>query len=122
MSCSGENIVLMLAELIQIARYRIETNASTDMAKQKVLHQLWATNTKNLRKINQIRRDIEENQLKVSNLLATRQKEIERYEFEKQRLCHKNTTVLNRLMYVFIIQIWTSFLNFPFQLLLLHRA
>lgn len=91
----------MLAELIHIARYRIETNASTDMAKQKVLHQLWATNTKNLRKINQIRRDIEKDQLKVSNLIATRQIEIKRYEFEKQRLCHKNTTVLNRLMYAY---------------------
>lgn len=92
----------MLSELIHIARYRIETDASTDMAKQKVLHQLWATNTKNLRKINQIRREIEHDELKVSDLLATRQKEVERYGFEKQRLGHKNTTVLNRLMYVFV--------------------
>lgn len=69
------------------------------MAKQKVLHQLWTINTKNVRKINQIRRDIEEDHLKVSSSLAARQTEIERYEFEKQRLFHKNTMVLNRLMY-----------------------
>lgn len=105
MPSSGENIVLMLSELIHIARYRIETNATTDVARQKVLHQLWATNTKNLRKINQIRREIEEDQLKVSNLFAMRQNEIERHEFEKQRLCHKNTMVLNRLMYV--CGVWT---------------
>lgn len=95
----------MLTELIHFARYRIETDASTDMARQKVLHQLWATNTKNLQKINQIWRDIEEDQLKISKVLAVRQKEIERYEFEKERLCYKNTTVLNRLMYV----LWTFF-------------
>lgn len=83
------------------ARYRIETNAAEDMAKQKVLHQLWAINTKNEQKINQIRHDIQEDQLKVSSLLATRRNEIERYEFEKQRLCHKNSMVLNRLMYVY---------------------
>lgn len=69
------------------------------MAKQKVLHQLWATNTKNLRKINQIQCDIEDDQLKLSTLFATRQNEIERHEFEKQRLYHKNRTALNRLMY-----------------------
>lgn len=88
----------MLLELIYVARYRIETNASTDMAKQKVLHQLWAANTKNVRKMQQIRREIEEDQLKVSEILATRQNEIGRYEFEKQRLCHKGTMVLNKLM------------------------
>lgn len=103
----------MLSELIHIARCRIETNASTDMAKQKALHQLWATNTKNLRKMNLIRREIEENHLKVSNLLATRQNEIERYEFERQRLCHKSAMVLNRLMYV-------RGISFSFYLFLIH--
>lgn len=108
----------MLSELIHIARYRIETNASTDMAKQKVLHELWATNTKHLRKINQIRREIEEDQLKVSHLSATRQTEIERHEFEKHRLCHKNTTLLNRLMYVcgLFITLFSHLMSFHFIL------
>lgn len=68
------------------------------MAKQKVLHQIWTVNTKHIRKINQIRREIEEDQLKVSNILAEKRSEIERYEFEMQRLTHKNTMALNRLM------------------------
>lgn len=96
---------MLLSELIRIAQNRIETNATTEMAKQKVLHQLWAANTKNLRKINQIQRDIEDDQLKVSNFLATRQNQIDRYEFEKSRLYHKNTTILNRVMYTYCILI-----------------
>lgn len=97
------NIILLLTELKHIARYRIECTASIEMAKQKVLHQLWAINTKNLRKINQIRRDIEEDQMKVTTIVSTKQKKIERYEFGKQRLIHKNTMSLNRLMYVGVI-------------------
>lgn len=72
--------------------------ASTEMARQKVLHQLWAENTKNMRKINQIRRNIEENRMKVSSIAAEKKDEIERYEFEKKRLNHKNSMALNRLM------------------------
>lgn len=69
------------------------------MAKQKVLHHLWAINTKHMRKINQIRREIEENQMKISKDVMEKQSEIERYEFEMQRLTHKNSMELNRLMY-----------------------
>lgn len=97
-SNSGQNILLLLGELSQIARYRIQTSASTEMAKQKVLHHLWAVNTKHMRKINQIRRGIEEDQIKVAAIVAKKRYEIERYEFEKQRLTHKNTMALNRLM------------------------
>lgn len=73
--------------------------ASTEMARQKVLHQLWAANTKNIRKINQIRRDIEENRMKVMSIATEKRDGVERYEFEKQRLIHKNSMALNRLMY-----------------------
>lgn len=55
------------------------------MAKQKVLHHLWAVNTKHMRRINQIRREIEEDQMKMSAILTEKRCEIERYEFEKQR-------------------------------------
>lgn len=72
--------------------------SSTEMARQRVLHQLWATNTKNMRKIYQIRRDIQETRLKVSSITSEKQGEIERYESEKQRLIHKNSMALNRLM------------------------
>lgn len=89
-------------ELKRTARHRIQMTASTEMAKQKVLHQLWATNTKNTRKLNQIRREIEEDQLKMSSVAKEKQDEIERYEFEKRRLIHKNNMTLNRLVYVFL--------------------
>lgn len=97
-SKSGEHILLLLNQLNQVAKYRIQTNASTDMAKQKVLHHLWAINTKHVRKINQIRQDIEGNQRKQSNDVLEKQREIERYEFEKQRSTHKISMDLNRLM------------------------
>lgn len=97
-SKSGEHILLLLNQLNQVAKYRIQTNASTDMAKQKVLHHLWAINTKHVRKINQIRQDIEGNQRKQSNDVLEKQREIERYEFEKQRSIHKISMDLNRLM------------------------
>lgn len=87
-----------MTELQQIASKRIQMTASTEMSRQKVLHQLWAANTKNMRKIQQIRRDIEENHMKVSYIATDKQSEIERYEFEKQRLIHKNSMALNRLM------------------------
>lgn len=87
-----------MTELQQIASKRIQMTASTEMARQKVLHQLWAANTKNMRKIQQIRRDIEENHMKMSYIATDKQSEIERYEFEKQRLIHKNSMALNRLM------------------------
>lgn len=103
-----------MAELRQIARYRIETNASTEMAKQKVLHQLWAVNTKNIRKINQMRRDIEEDQTKVSNIATEKQNEIECYEFEKSRLVHKNAIALNRLMYSSLLSLVFFFLRIIF--------
>lgn len=86
----------------QIARHRIQMSASTEMARQKVLHQLWAANTKNTRKIYQIRREIEEDQLKMSGIATEKQDEIERFEFEKRRLIHKNSMTLNRLMYVIL--------------------
>lgn len=97
-SQSGQTIILLLTELSQIARYRIEMSASTEMAKQKVLHQIWSANTKNMRKIQQIRRTIEEDQLKVSSIAAMKQDEIDRLETDKRRLIHKNSTTLNRLM------------------------
>lgn len=97
-SKSGGSILRLLTELRQIANKRIQMTASTEMARQKVLHQLWAENTKNMRKINQIRRNIEENRMKVSSIAAEKKEEIERYEFEKKRLNHKNSMALNRLM------------------------
>lgn len=90
--------MLLLIELSQIARYRIETSASIGMAKQKVLHHLWAVNTKQMRKINQIRRQIDEDQMKVSVIVTEKQSAIGRNEFEMQRLTHNNTMALNRLM------------------------
>lgn len=89
-------------ELRRIARHRITISAATEMARQKVLHQLWAANTKNTRKINQIRREIEEDQLKMSSITTEKQDEIELYELEKRHLIHKNSMTLNRLMYVFL--------------------
>lgn len=85
-------------ELRRIARHRIGISAATEMARQKVLHQLWAANTKNTRKINQIRREIEEDQLKMSSIATEKQDEIELYELEKRHLIHKNSMTLNRLM------------------------
>lgn len=84
----------------QIAHHRIQMSASMEMARQKVLHQIWAANTKNARKINGIRREIEEDQLEMSSILTEKQDEIERFEFEKRRVVHKNSMTLNRLMYV----------------------
>lgn len=73
-------------------------SASTEMAKQKVLHQLWAANMKNMGKINEIRREIDDNHRKVSTVSIEKQQQIERYEFEMSRLIHKNSMALNRLM------------------------
>ncbi|XP_055311486.1 dynein regulatory complex protein 10-like [Sitodiplosis mosellana] len=97
-SYSGQRIIVLLTELRRIACHRIQMTASTEMARQKVLHQIWAANTKNTRKLNQIRREIEEDQLKMSSIATEKQDEIERHEFEKRRLIHKNSMALNRLV------------------------
>lgn len=73
-------------------------SAATEMAKQKVLHQLWSENTKNIGRTQQIRRAIEEDQLKVSGNVTVKQDELEHYEMQRRQLTHKNSMTLNRLM------------------------
>lgn len=86
-------------------------SASLELAKQKVLHQIWAANIKITRKINQIRREIEEDQLKMSSIATEKQDEIEQFEFEKRRLIHKNSMTLNRLMYVYFWMLLFCYLS-----------
>lgn len=95
---SGLGVILLLSELVHIARHRIQMSASTEMARQKVLHQHWVENTKTVRRIHELRREIEEDQLKVSKVATVKRDDVERYEFEKRRLRHKNSMILNRLM------------------------
>lgn len=75
-------------------------DASIVMAKQKVLHQMWAKNDRNLCKIKQLRQEIENDQVKTANIEAIKRAEIQRYEFEKERSTLNNTVELNRLMFV----------------------
>lgn len=92
-----------MSELTQIAKYRIQSCASTEMAKQKVLHQLWAANITNIQKINQIHHEIEENRITFSCTASKKRTEIQCYEFKKCRLIHKNSMALNRLMYLIVV-------------------
>lgn len=75
-------------------------DASIVMAKQKVLHQMWAKNDRNLCKIKQLRQEIKNDQVKTASIEAVKRAEIQRYEFEKQRSTLNNTVELNRLMFV----------------------
>lgn len=94
-------MVILLKKLSQIARYRIQLCASTEIAKQKVLHQLWATNVINIQKINKIQREIEENRIEFSNIVSKKRMEIHCYEFRKCRLIHNNNMALSQSMYSF---------------------
>lgn len=91
--------MLLLTQLRQIVRQRIQMTASTELAKQKVLHQLWDMNSKNMQKICQISVDIQEEQNKNAKIVTEKKEEIGRLEFDKRRLEHKNNMELNRLMY-----------------------
>lgn len=95
---SGKNILMLLCELDRIAECKILSSASLDLAKQKVLHQIWKNNDVVMQKIRDINREIEYNHTKIINNTAVKRDDIEQYKLEKQQLEQKNTTDLTRLM------------------------
>lgn len=95
---AGKRLISLLNELKDIGNYKLMMSASKEMARQKVLHQMWAKNNINVQKINQLRKEIDEELNKTSEIGAEKREEIKIFEAEKQRLIEKHTVDLNRLM------------------------
>lgn len=74
-------------------------SASREMAKQKVLHNMWTENDKNMQKILQIRNEIEQEQNRLSAKVNEKRYDIDRYQADLKRLKETNTNELTRLMY-----------------------
>lgn len=98
MPTNGRNIVLLLTELKRIADNKISTNTSLELAKQKVLHQIWSENDMNMRKIDQLRQGMNEIQMKFNTNSMIKRNEIQRFELEKEQLIQKSTNDFTRLM------------------------
>lgn len=98
MPLNGRNFLHLLAELKRITKNKILTNASIELAKQKVLHQFWTKNILNIQKLNEITKEIEENREKIAKILLLKQDEIQQHELEKQQLEQRSKFDFTRLM------------------------
>lgn len=81
-----------------IAEHKIRTSASLELAKQKVLHQIWSKNDVNVRKINAIIREMEENQANIRRNTSVKRDEIQLYKLQKEQLEQKSDNAFTRLM------------------------
>lgn len=98
LSVGVRNIIALLSALKRIAEHKIQTNASLELAKQKVLHQIWSNNDVNVRTINSIIREMEENQAIILRNTTVKRDEIQQYKLEKEQLKQKSNNEFTRLM------------------------
>lgn len=98
LSVGVRNIIGLLSTLKRIAEHKIQTSASMELAKQKVLHQIWSNNDVNARKINAIIRGMEENQANILRNTTVKRDEIQQYKLEKKQLEQKSDNEFQRLM------------------------
>lgn len=87
-----------MSELKRIAEHKIQTSASLELAKQKVLHQIWSNNDVNARKIKSIIREMEESQGNILRNTTAKRDEIQQFKFEKEQLQQKSDNEFTRLM------------------------
>lgn len=68
------------------------------MAKQKVLHRIWAENDNNIREIRKTRKEIEDAENQFGIAISSIQDELQRYELERDNLIRKNVLEINKKM------------------------
>lgn len=69
-----------------------------ELAKQKVLHQIWSSNDVNVRKISAIIREMDENQANIRRNTSEKRDEIQLYKLQKEQLQQKSDNAFTRLM------------------------
>lgn len=91
-------IIALLSELKRIAEHKIQTSASVELAKQKVLHQIWSNNDVNVRKITSIIRGMAQNQAIILRNTAAKRNDIQQYKLQTEQLQQKSDNEFTRLM------------------------
>lgn len=98
LSVGARIIIALLSELKRIAEHKIQTSASLELAKQKVLHQIWSNNDVNVRKITSIIRGMAENQANIQRNTTVKRNDIQAFKLQAEQLQQKSDNEFTRLM------------------------